>query len=124
MIENLTVLVVTDNLFFVPRIRDVASESGLVTYQTKTKIEFDRRCLENSVSHVIIDLESDQSIWREILGSIKDLDGFNPTLIAYGPHTETGLLDTAKNLGCETVLTKAAFMNRIVELLTHGKEPL
>ena len=120
MAGNNTVLVVTGNLFFSPRIQAAATASGMTSRMVGTKAEFDEMYSADDTAFVLIDLEADQETWREIVAAIKTVSGSSPTVIAYGPHTEVDLMAEARKLGCDTVLPKGAFVNELPEMFQTG----
>lgn len=116
MAENGTILVVTENLFFLPRIQAAATAAGMTSRQTGTKPAFDEAYGAGDIAFVVIDLEADHDTWREVLTAIKDAAGATPTMIAYGPHTAVDLMAEARGLGCQAALPKGAFVNRLPEM--------
>ena len=80
------------------------------------------------VALALIDLEQDESSWTEGVALLsselksRSADGSSTPLIAYGPHGDAGTLRRARSLGCDAVLTKRDFSQRLPELLkTRGQ---
>lgn len=115
-----TVLVVTANLFFLPRIQAAASASRLEMQQTPTREAFDEAFARGGATFVFIDLEGDPGTWRSVLAAIGESPGHRPRVIAYGPHTEVDLMTEARELGCDETLPKGAFVNRLPSILGAG----
>ena len=114
------VLVVTANLFFLPRIQAAASASQLEMEQTPSREAFDEAFARGGAAFVVIDLEGDPDTWRSVLAAIGETSGPRPKVIAYGPHTEEDLMREARDLGCDLTLPKGAFVNRLPSLLGAG----
>ena len=114
------VLVVTANLFFLPRIQAAASASRFEMEQTPSREVFDEAYSRGGAAFVVIDLEGDPGTWRSVLAAIGEAPGPRPKVIAYGPHTEEDLMREARELGCDLTLPKGAFVNRLPSLLDSG----
>ena len=114
------VLVVTTNLFFLPRIEAAASASRLEMEQTPSREAFDEAFARGGAAFVVIDLEGEPGTWRSVLEAIGEIPGSRPTVVAYGPHTEVDLMREARELGCDVTLPKGAFVSRLPSLLGAG----
>ena len=112
------VLVVTDNLFFLPRIQAAATAAGMTSRLVASKAEFDETYSAGSAAFVLIDLETDRETWREIVTAIKAVPGTSPSVIAYGPHEDEDLMAEARDIGCDTVLPRGAFVSRLPEMFS------
>ena len=112
------VLVVTDNLFFLPRIQAAATAAGMTSRLVAGKAEFDETYSAGDAAFVLIDLETDRETWRDIVTAIKAVPGTTPSVIAYGPHEDEDLMAEARDIGCDTVLPRGAFANRLLEMFS------
>ena len=125
MTEKETVLVLTSNLFFMPRIEAAAEAGGLETVSASSAAKLMEAASSHNISLVLVDLEIAEPVWTEALASLK-LAGAsgsrsNPPLIAYGPHGEPDTLRKARKLGSDAVLIKRDFSEGLQELLaTRG----
>jgi DNA-binding NarL/FixJ family response regulator len=124
------VLVLTGNLFFLPRIEAAAEHFGLEALQASSPGALLKAAESRSVSLVLVDLEMDEAVWAGALeqfatalksdASPAQEDG--PLVIAYGPHGEPETLRKARDLGCDAVIIKRDFSERLPELLeTRGR---
>ena len=66
-----TVLVLTSNLFFMPRIEAAAEAGGLETASVRTAEALMTALEANSVPLVLVDLEMGEPVWTEALDSLK-----------------------------------------------------
>ena len=125
-------LVLTGNLFFIPRIESAAARSGMEAIYGNSAAGLLKSTAGRDVALALIDLELDEPAWVEGLsllsaalkpGAGADDDGAAPApLIAYGPHGDAETLRKARSLGCDAVLTKRDFSQRLPELLrTRGR---
>ena len=116
-----TALIVTENLFFVPRVENAASASGLEVEQVTSETAFRRELGARQVPLVLIDLEVDRETWTGIVQGLVEDGNDGPRIVAYGPHSEVALLAEAKEAGCHAVLVKGEFDRRLNELMeTRG----
>ena len=121
-------LVLTGNLFFIPRIESAAIRSGLEAVYGNSASGLLRSTSGRDIALVLIDLETDEASWTEGVAALSealkrtDGDGQTAPLIAYGPHGDAETLRKARALGCDAVLTKRDFSSRLLELMkTRGE---
>ena len=123
MPDRKTILVVGKNLFFLPRIQNVASPSGYDVKLISTAPEFWQAHDEGDTPLVLVDLEGDVEIWTSVVRGLGERASSTSKVVAFGPHSEVSTLDLARELGCDAVLTKGEFsgaLRTIVE--TEGVE--
>ena len=121
-------LVLTGNLFFIPRIESAAMRAGMEAVYGNSAAGLLQSTAGREVALALIDLEQDESSWTEGVALLsselksRSADGSSTPLIAYGPHGDAGTLRRARSLGCDAVLTKRDFSQRLPELLkTRGQ---
>jgi len=112
-----TVLVLTSNLFFMPRIEAAAEAGGLEMASVRTAEALMKALEANSVPLVLVDLEMDEPVWTEALDSLKATKTPGTRVVAYGPHGEPETLRKARDLGSDAVLIKRDFSEGLQELL-------
>ena len=114
-------LVLTGNLFFIPRIESAAMRSGMEAVYGNSAAGLLKSTAGRDVALALIDLETEEDAWVEgvsILSSALKREGEPLTpLIAYGPHGDADTLRKARTLGCDAVLTKRDFPSRLLELM-------
>ena len=116
-----TVLIVTRNLFFVPRVESAAAASGLEVVQVANEAAFRREMDAQRVPLVLVDLEVERETWTGIVRGLAEDGSQGPRVVAYGPHSEVALLAEAREAGCHAVLVKGEFDRRMGELMeTRG----
>ena len=125
-------LVLTGNLFFIPRIESAAIRSGMEAVYGNSASGLLKSTAGREVSLALVDLEADEAAWVEgvsILsnalksgGGATSSDAVATPIIAYGPHGDADTLRKARSLGCDAVLTKRDFSQRLLELMgTRGQ---
>ena len=123
----------TGNLFFIPRIESAAIRSGMEAIYGDSAAGLLKSTAGRDVALALVDLETDESAWTEGLALLyaalkqgtegnRDDGQAAPPIIAYGPHGEAETLRRARRLGCDAVLTKRDFSQRLLELMsTRGQ---
>ena len=121
-------LVLTGNLFFIPRIESAAIRSGLEAVYGNSAIGLLKSTGGREIALALVDLEAEEDAWAEGVSQLtaalkegKDPESASP-VIAYGPHGDADTLRKARALGCDAVLTKRDFSQRLLELMgTRGR---
>ena len=124
MADRETVLVLTSNLFFMPRIEAAAEAGGMDLVSASTSAKLMEAVASHDVPLVLVDLEMDEPVWTdalEALMALRSTGGLGSRVVAYGPHGEPGVLRKARELGSDAVLIKRDFSEGMQELLaTRG----
>ena len=114
--EN-TVLLVSSNLFFFPRIKAAAQRFNLVTKMVTNINDLNKSKKNDKIQFILIDLEFD--FWTKILMAVNTQNIDCKSIIAFGPHSDVDSFEKAKNLGCTSVLPKGTFSNKLPELFNE-----
>lgn len=121
-------LVLTGNLFFLPRIESAAARCGMEAIYGNSAAGLLQSTAGRPIALALVDLELDETAWTDglpLLAAALKPDGNAPDaapVIAYGPHGDAATLRKARALGCDAVLTKRDFSRRLPELLqTRGR---
>ena len=117
MPNNKTILVVGQNLFFLPRIQNVAESFGYDVLLTDSVPRFWDLYDEKNVALVLTDLEGDKDTWSAVIRKIRERPSPVPKVIAFGPHADVATLKVARDLGCDAVLTKGEFINALRKIV-------
>jgi len=112
-----TVLLVSSNLFFFPRIKTAAEKLNLTTKMVTNMNDLCNSIKNYNIQFILIDLEFEG--WSQILKSVKSKDINCKSIIAFGPHTDVTSFEKAKNLGCTSVMPKGTFSNKLNELFNQ-----
>ena len=125
-------LVLTGNLFIIPRIESAAIRSGMEAVYGNSASGLLKSTTGREVALALVDLETEEASWVEgvsvlstALKSVGEPGGSGTAatpIIAYGPHGDADTLRKARALGCDAVLTKRDFSQRLLELMgTRGQ---
>ncbi len=114
------VLVVTTNLFFLPRIRNVAEPHGCDTRQVMSADRLNEEMAEGETVLVLVDLEADPDFWGEAVRTVLASGEARPQIVGYGGHTNIAMLQRAEEAGCDLVLTKGQFSRDLGKLIAEA----
>ena len=114
------VLVIATNLFFLPRIQNLAAPSGCETRQVMSVDRLNEEMSDGETALVLVDLEADPDFWGEAVSTILARGESRPQIVGYGGHTNTVMLQKAEEAGCDLVLTKGQFSRDLVKLIADA----
>ena len=118
-----TLLLLSNNLMFLPRIQ-MAAGSSVSVIKVSDLDRLNKLINESDIDFVVVDLEYDQNFWSNALQVFQENEALNPQIIAYGPHEDTTSMEIARSLGCDPVLAKGAFVNNLKSILAgESKNP-
>ena len=120
MLRSKKVLVVATNLFFLPRIQNIAAPSGCDTRQVMTIDRLNEEMADGGTVLVLVDLEADVDFWGEAVRAILASGEARPKVVGYGGHTNTVMLQMAEEVGCDLVLTKGQFSRDLAKLIADA----
>ena len=93
------ILVIATNLFFMPRIQNIAAPSGCNTRQVMTIDRLKEEMADGETVLVLVDLEADPDFWGEAVGRVLASGPSRPQVVGYGGHTNTEMLQRAEEAG-------------------------
>ena len=114
-----TLLLLSNNLMFLPRIQQAAGSTVSIVRASNLDRLKDL-ISESRIDIVVADLEYDQDFWHKALQLFQANQDLNPKMIAYGPLEDTNSMELARSLGCDPVLAKGAFVNNLKSILEEG----
>ena len=122
MTHSKKVLVVATNLFFLPRVQNMAAPSGCETRQVMTVDRLHEEMAEGETVLVLVDLEADPEFWGEVVKAVLESGASRPQVVGYGGHTNTAMLQRAEKVGCDLVLTKGQFSRDLGKLIGEAAQ--
>lgn len=117
-----TVLVVGQNLFFIPRIQNAATPHGYKVVQTRTEADFQDSFREDETALVLVDLEGSVDEWPKVVTGLRGEYRSAVRVVAFGPHSDEAGMAKARELGCDQVISKGEFSRDLVKLLADAAE--
>lgn len=122
MPDEKTVLVVGQNLFFLPRIQNAATPHGYKVLQARTEAEFSESFKEDTTALVLVDLEGNSEEWPKVVKGLKGEESASVKVVAFGPHSDEAGMSKARELGCDMVISKGEFSRDLVKILAEASE--
>ena len=111
------IVLLAQNLMFMPRIMSAAQAAGLTTRYANSAPDFWAVFEEGLPALVLVDLEGDPAIWTEVLEELQASD-HDVRVVAFGQHSDIESLDRARKLGCGSVLTKGEFSRDMQQVIS------
>lgn len=106
-------VIVTDDLLFASRVIATGRAAGLTVVQVKDGDRLKYLIHQNdSPCGVILDLQSLQACLQTVISETLQTSP-RPRVIAYGSHVEIETLRAAREAGCDLVLPRSAFAERL-----------
>ena len=123
MAASETILVLGQNLFFLPRIQNVADPLGFEVKRAADEAGFWGSYREVKPALILVDLEGDQATWTSVVRDLRAQPHPRPKIVAFGPHADLAALELARELGCDAVLTKGEFSSKLHQIVeSRGAE--
>ncbi len=111
------ILAIVDDLFFLSKIQQTAKLLG-VTVEPVAPGKLAERAAQVPVRAVILDLNHRSGLALDTLRAIKADPKFGTTqVIGFLSHVQTDLAAAAREAGCDVVLARSTFSQRLAELL-------
>ena len=104
-------LLLSDDLIFTSRILATARACGLAMAAAKTQEALLVKAKESPPSGAIVDLHNLTLDLPALLAELKALGSFRVT--AYGSHVDVERLKAARAAGCDLVLPRSAFVDKL-----------
>ena len=113
MSERTTILAVIPDLMFQSRVREQAQALGFEVTIADTMDEA-IEALERSPNLLVLDLHA---TGIDTLALAADAKAHEVPVLAFGRHTETGVLRAAREAGCDAVVVRSTFVEELPQLL-------
>jgi DNA-binding NarL/FixJ family response regulator len=115
----------TRDLVFLWRAATAGRAAGIVLRSAGDAAAFLRACEEIAPCLALVDLDAAGGELPALVRAVRALD-HRPALVAYAPHVRRELLQGARDAGCDLVLTRGQFHDRLEPLLAAAArgEPL
>lgn len=112
-----TILAVVDDLFFLSKIQQAAKLLG-IRVEAVAAEKLAERATQDPVRAVILDLNHRSGSALDTLRAIKaDVTMGDAQVIGFLSHVQTDLAAAARGAGCDVVLARSTFTQRLPELL-------
>ena len=107
----------TTDLVFFSRVAAIAGENNWTMLSLSSEDECIYRANEQPASLILIDLTTRDLKLTDLLIDLRALNPPPQAFVAFGPHVKKGLLDEAREAGCDEVLTRGQFDANMTDVL-------
>ena len=116
------VILVAQDLFFLPRVYNAAAPHGYEVMQAQTAERFRDVYGEGGTALVLVDLAGDASEWQAVVERLSG-EADRPRIVAFGNHADEEALEEAVVLGCDSAISNAELSRDIVKIIESLKRP-
>ena len=117
-----TVAAIVSDLMFTVRIQDAANHAGVGVMFLNSAEDALQRAKEG-VGLIIIDLNGSSFDPLETVARLKSDDETSGVeVVGYVSHVQTELIQAARKAGCDTVMARSAFVQKLPEMLARLTE--
>lgn len=115
------IILVAQDLFFLPRVYNAAAPLGYEVIQAQTAERFHDVNIQGGAALVLVDLAGDAGEWQAIVERLSGEAG-RPRIVAFGNHADEEALKEAVALGCDSAISNAELSRDIVKLIESLKQ--
>ena len=114
----MAVLLLSGDLMGASRVEGAVRQVGTAFRMVGSVDAAAQWCAEQPVSLVIVDLATAGVDVSELVSRLTGCGGNAPAIVAYGPHVQEAVLDTAQSAGCDAVFARGQFMGQVAAIIT------
>jgi DNA-binding response OmpR family regulator len=118
----MNVVLLTSDLMVSSRIEGAAIRSGVDLRAAPDAQAALQACLERSPDKLIIDLATRPLDVVQLIDTVKREVDSAPLIIAFGPHVHEQLLASARQAGCDHVVSRGQFFGQLDVILGDASE--
>jgi hypothetical protein len=117
-------IVLSRDLFFTDKVKGTAEALGFRMLVAGEASQARMLLQRIRPRMVVLDLTAGELVAPVAVAGYRQLTGPGTWYIAVGPHVQAGLLDAAREAGCQVVLPRSRFSNELPALLRrYFREP-
>ncbi len=105
-----SILVFCDDLIFTSKITATARAKGIDAAVAKTQDSLVGKLLAEPVGCVVVDLHNASLNWAALFAA---LGTGRPRFVGFGSHVDVETLKAARAAGCDLVMPRSQFVNRL-----------
>ena len=113
----MSVLFLTKDLVFSSRVAGVAQSRQIELSVVSEADQLLTNTSANQVKLVLLDLTTSRCDPKQLVPQLRRLARPPKTVVAFGPHVQEAKLAAAEEAGCDQVLSRGEFNNRMTEVL-------
>ncbi len=112
------IIALMQDLMFLVQIQDTAKRAGFETVAVKTRERCNSRALDDAPQLIVIDLNYSAGEPLEVIRDLKANEKTkNIQLLAFVSHVQADLRAAAVASGCDVVVARSAFAQRLPEII-------
>ena len=119
---NGKIILVAQDLFFLPRVYNAAAPQGYEVMQAQTAERFGDVYGEGRTALVLVDLAGEAGEWRAVVERLSGEAG-RPRIVAFGNHADEETLEEAVALGCDAAISNAELSRDMVKIVESLERP-
>jgi CheY-like chemotaxis protein len=108
-------LLLSDDLIDTSRIAGTARALGLTVVTARATEPLLRQAREQSPACVLLDLKNPRLDVPGLLAALREACPVLPRVVAFGSHVDAASLKAARDAGCDLVLPRSAFFEKLPE---------
>ena len=112
---NIDIVFLSDDLMFAPRVTGQAQAAGWSVRETTSSTAAIDLIHADSPRLLIVDLETPNLDITQLMLQLPETN--RPSVLAFGPHVHLQRLDSARQAGCELVVSRGRFSSDLAALL-------
>lgn len=105
-------IMLSDDLIFFSRVAGTARANGLTVRQVRTVDALLTLAKDSPPSAVILDLQNESLDLPKLLSELKTLPAM-PRMVAFGSHVLADALKAARDVGCDHVMPRSQFVQKL-----------
>lgn len=110
------ILVFCDDLIFTSKITATARARGLEAAVVRTQDSLIAKLRGNPVGCVVLDLHNATLDWATLFPALGES---RPKFVGFGSHVDVATLKAARDAGCDLVMPRSQFVNRLEDDLPN-----
>ena len=112
-------LFLTKDLLFSSRVDSLAKQLGIPLRMCAELDSGADAAIPPDTSLVLVDLTLPDLDVGQVVSSLREQTAESALIVAFGPHVHEGALQAARQAGCDQVLSRGEFNNRMAEILEN-----
>ncbi len=106
----MSILVFCDDLIFTSKITATARAKGIEAAVVRTQESLVAKLLAGPAGCVVVDLHNPSLNWATLFPALGD---GRPRFVGFGSHVDVETLKAARAAGCDLVMPRSQFVNRL-----------
>lgn len=110
------IILVAQDLFFLPRVYNAAAPQGYEVAQAQSAERFHDVHKQGGTALVLVDLAGNAGEWQAVVERLSG-EADRPRIVAFGNHADEEALEEAVALGCDSAMSNAELSRDIARII-------